>query len=78
LGRQTLDQSIDLVALLDHRGDDSARQLGRHRVAFGLCEVALQDGRCGPLTEFGLEDCRQRRPAPGPQRTDPIAARDVR
>jgi hypothetical protein len=39
--------------------DDLTRQLSRHRIALGLDQMPLQDGRRRPLAELGFEDRRE-------------------
>ena len=57
-----VDHGVDLIAVSDHRRDQFAREFGRHRIAFGLGQVALEDRLRGPLSEVGLEDRGQREP----------------
>jgi hypothetical protein len=75
LGRHLRDPGVDRVAMLDHDGDQFARQGCRRRIAFGLGEVAFQDGLRGPLTEVGLEDRGERESTPRPTSALPISLR---
>jgi hypothetical protein len=54
------DPGVDRVAVSDHGLDQFAGEGGRGLVAFGLGEVALEDGLGCALAEVGLEDRGQR------------------
>jgi hypothetical protein len=75
LGRHLADPSIDRIAMLDHGGDQFASQGCGRRIAFGLGQVAFQDGFRGPLTEVGLEDRGERESTSRPSSALPISLR---
>lgn len=64
-GGRPIDQRVDLVAVTDDRRDQSAGQLGSHRIALDLGQVALEDRLRGALPEVGFEDRRQRESTSG-------------
>jgi hypothetical protein len=70
LPRDLLDSGVDSIAVGDHRGDDLAGQVGRHRVAFCLGQVPLEDGRRRSLAELRLEDRSERDAPAGSLRPD--------
>ena len=60
-----VDQRVDLDPVLDHRSDQFAGEIGRHRVAFRVREMPLEDRLGGALSEVGLEDRGERESTPG-------------
>ncbi len=77
-GSRPVDQGVDLVAISDHGGDQLAGQIGRHGIAFRLCEMALQDRLGGALSEVRLEDRRQRESTSGASSALPVSLRHHR
>jgi hypothetical protein len=74
LRRRRLDSGVDLDPIRDGRADDRPGQLTGRGIGLDLGQVALQDGRRGPLPEVGLEHRRERDATPGPQAPDPVGA----
>ena len=72
-GRSPVDQRIDLDAILDDRGDQFARQIGRDGIAFRIGQVPLEDRLGGALSEVRLEDRGERESTAG--RTTSAAVR---
>jgi hypothetical protein len=64
-GGRPVDQSVDLVAVADHRGDQFAGQIRGDRIALDVGQMALQDRLSGALPEVGFEDRGQRKPTSG-------------
>ena len=66
MGRRDGDPLVDLVAVLDHGGDQLARQGGGGLVALGLGEMPFQDGLGRALPEVGLEHGGEGEASTGP------------
>jgi hypothetical protein len=78
LRRDDTDPRVDRVAMGDHGADQLARERGRRLVAFGLSQVALQDGLGGALAEVGFEDRGQRESTSRPSSALAISLRPHR
>ena len=74
-GCRLVDQSIDLVPVADHRGDQFPRQIRRDGIAFRVGQMAFQDRLGGPLSEVRLEDRRQRESTSGASSALPVSLR---
>jgi hypothetical protein len=61
--------------MFGHRGDELAGQPAGLLVAFGLGQMALEDGVSGALPEVGLEDRREGEPATAPAAAQPVSRR---
>jgi hypothetical protein len=63
--RCPVDQRVDLDPVPDDGSDQFAGEIGGHRIAFRIGEMALEDRLGGPLSEVGLEDRGERESAAG-------------
>jgi hypothetical protein len=62
-GRRPVDERVDIDTIPDDRGDQFAGKLGRHRIAFRVGQMTLEDRLGGALSEVGLEDGGERESA---------------
>ena len=73
--RHSVDRFVDLDPVRDHRSDQLAGQVGGHRIALRLGQMALEDGFRGALSEVGLEDRGERESTPGASSALPVSLR---
>jgi hypothetical protein len=52
---QSLDQTVDSLAVLNHLRNQPSGEVGGCRVGAALGKMSLKNGRRGPLAKFGFE-----------------------